>query len=97
LESKFTFSADQIAETLADYLSFLHVIEIAGTLRAVERDPKDDAVLECAITTNAEFLVSGDRDLLDLKAYRNVSIITASEFLAVIETRTDGNKNPPPQ
>jgi len=47
----------------------------------VVRDPKDRAVLECAVGGNADFIVSGDRDLLVLAAYQNIVILTAEQFV----------------
>jgi len=38
-------------------------------------DPDDDEVLACAIAANAQFIVSGDRDLLSLTAYRGIPIV----------------------
>lgn len=40
LETRLLFSADQVAETLADYLGFLQVIQIPRALTAVCRDPR---------------------------------------------------------
>lgn len=45
------------------------------------RDPKDNMFLEIALTCQAIYLVSGDKDLLTLNPYQNIEIITASEFL----------------
>jgi len=72
LESKLGFSPEQSAETLADYLSFLRMVSIPKTLDAVPRDPEDNAVLECALAGKAEFVISGDEDLLVLKGFRGV-------------------------
>ncbi len=47
----------------------------------VVRDPKDRAVLECAVGGNADFIVSGDKDLLVLVAYQNIVILTAEQFV----------------
>ena len=49
LETRLLFSADQVAETLADYLGFLQVIQLPKALTAVCRDPDDNMVLECAL------------------------------------------------
>jgi putative PIN family toxin of toxin-antitoxin system len=46
------------------------------------RDPEDNHVLEAAITGKAEFIVTGDAVLLQLKAFRKIKIIPAREFLA---------------
>jgi len=87
LELKLGFSAEQSAETLADYLSFLRVVRIPKLLMAVPRDPDDNAVVECAIEGQANFIVSGDKDLLDLKDFRGIEIVRASEFLDILAKR----------
>jgi putative PIN family toxin of toxin-antitoxin system len=83
LEGRLHFSAEQAAETLADYLGFLRVVRIPGVLDAVPRDPEDNMVLECAIEGQAQFIVSGDHDLLVLKEFRGIQIVRASDFLKV--------------
>lgn len=45
------------------------------------RDPKDDKVLELALNGEAQYIISGDRDLLVLHPFRDVVVITADEFL----------------
>jgi uncharacterized protein len=81
LEGKLGFSAEQAAETLADYLSFIRLANIPGSLQGVARDPDDNMVLECALAAKADYIVSGDLDLLVLKIFRGVRIVRASEFL----------------
>ena len=44
------------------------------------RDPDDDKFLSCAIDSKALYIVSGDKDLLSIRTYENVEIITAAEF-----------------
>ena len=84
LELRLGFSADQSAETIARYLRFLRVVRIPKVLKAVPRDPDDDAVLECALEGKATFVISGDKDLLDLKKFRDIEIVRASEFLEIV-------------
>jgi putative PIN family toxin of toxin-antitoxin system len=48
------------------------------------RDPDDDKFLEAAIEGRARYVVSGDRDLLDLDAYRGAQMIRPAEFLRVL-------------
>ena len=86
LETRLLFSADQVAETLADYLGFLQVIQIPKALSAVCRDPDDNMVLECALEGRAQYIVSGDKDLLDLKEFRGIRIVRAAEFLSLLAT-----------
>jgi len=44
------------------------------------RDIKDNFLLELAISSHCDYLITGDNDLLVLDPYRNIRIITASEF-----------------
>jgi uncharacterized protein len=84
LEAKLQFSPEQLAETLADLLSFLHLVRIRNELKVIAADPDDDKVLECAVLGNATHIVTGDRrHLLPLDSFRGIRIVTAAEFLAL--------------
>jgi predicted nucleic acid-binding protein len=41
--------------------------------------------ISCALTAAADYLVSGDKALIDLKQYNSVKIIKSSEFLKLFE------------
>lgn len=52
------------------------------------RDDKDNVILGTALAGHADFLVSGDKDLLVLKNHKTIGklkIVTPNEFLAVLE------------
>jgi predicted nucleic acid-binding protein len=61
------------------------VVAAAG-LRGVSRDPKDDAILACAIAARARLILSGDRDLLVLHPDAGIDILTPRQFLTRYET-----------
>lgn len=44
-------------------------------------DPTDNVFLECAVDGEADYIISGDKHLLDLGMYNGVQIIRAREFL----------------
>lgn len=50
------------------------------------RDPDDNHVLACAIAGQAILIVSGDSDLLDLCEYEGIRIMTAADFVTLMET-----------
>jgi len=60
------------------------IIDVKSALRAVSRDVKDDPVLACAVDGSADYVVSGDGHLLDLKQFRGVQIKTPAEFLEIL-------------
>ena len=48
------------------------------------RDPKYDPFLACALAGHAAFLVTNDRDLLDLGKPFGIAVVTPVEFLRVL-------------
>lgn len=52
---------------------------------SVCRDEKDNIVLECALCGKADFIVTGDEDLLSLKTFHKTLIITPRKFLELIK------------
>jgi putative PIN family toxin of toxin-antitoxin system len=50
------------------------------------RDPDDDGILGCAAAGGVDYFVTGDGDLLRVGRYRGVTIITATEFLALLSS-----------
>lgn len=49
------------------------------------RDESDHSILEAALACRAEFIVTGDRDLLDLGEFRKIKIVTPREFELLFE------------
>ena len=49
------------------------------------RNPKDDKFLACAVEGKAHYLVSSDKDLLDMKSCRGVAIVNPGQFLLALE------------
>jgi len=57
------------------------VLNLSGACR----DPKDDKFLACAVEGGAHYLVSSDRDLLDMRRYRGAAIVNPGQFLQALE------------
>ncbi len=45
------------------------------------RDAKDDKFIEVAFNGKADFIITGDKDLLVLNPFKNIEIITVNDFL----------------
>lgn len=50
----------------------------------VSDDPADDMIIACALEGRADFIISGDHHLIDLKNYQGIKIVDPSTFLALI-------------
>jgi putative PIN family toxin of toxin-antitoxin system len=55
-------------------------------ISGVQPDPKDDKFLEAALAGQVDFIVSGDKHLLELKKFRSIPIISPREFLDQFES-----------
>ena len=69
---------------MAEYEELAQLVQSRSLRRAVGRDPDDEAVIACAIAARADLIVSGDKDLLVLNAYRRIRIVNAAEALRIV-------------
>lgn len=81
LVEKFSWNIGRAQLALETVLARSIRVKLRGTVKQC-RDPHDDKFLECAALAEADVLIAGDRDLLVLGSYRDVSIITPAEYVA---------------
>ena len=53
---------------------------IKNKINAVKEDPDDDKIIECAIESNSEYILTYDNHLLKIKEYKGVKILRPEEF-----------------
>jgi len=85
---KFKFTKEEKEEFVEILLSQSIVIEPKEKIVAIERDPEDNKFLECSIKADADFIISGDPHLKDLKRFRGVEILSPDEFLEYFKYNT---------
>lgn len=75
------FSKYASPEDLHDYTQGIKAFKLlpVTSVVAVCRDPKDDYLLALCLDGHADFLITGDRDLLVLKAFGSTRIISWAE------------------
>ena len=81
---KFKFSEEKVQESVADVRAYSRLVKIFGNLQAVEADPDDDMVVECAMVANAAYIVTGDKHLLRLGHFQHIAIMKATEFINLL-------------
>lgn len=73
--------AAQEADALLDFLrAFASLVPGIPEPEHISADRDDDYVLACALEGGADCIISGDPHLLDLKAYKNIPILTPRKF-----------------
>jgi putative PIN family toxin of toxin-antitoxin system len=56
-------------------------------IRNGSRDKTDNKYIECGITADVDYIISGDIHLLEIKEYGNIKIVTAKNYLEIIKKR----------
>lgn len=72
------------AELVADYMRLARLVVPAHITPKVAADPDDDQVLACALAAHAEVIVSGDKQLRNLKNYQGIPILSATQALQLV-------------
>ena len=72
---KFDFPASWLDLTMSEMKAIADVIS---------EDPDDNRIIECAISSGADFLISSEKHLLNLEMYRGIPICDPATFLNII-------------
>jgi uncharacterized protein len=85
--AKFKLSSADRDELFADYLPYCTTVIIPRKAPKIPscRDPWDLPFLQLATHARADFLVTGDRDLLDIRDETRFAIVTAEAFMSKLE------------
>jgi len=80
---KFSLSEDEIQYLLyEEVLPYAEMVAVRPGPVLIAEDPADDMFLRCAHAGRAQYILSGDRHLLDLKTYRRIKIISPADLLS---------------
>ncbi len=73
--------------TISNILNILSDATLVKPSQRIEvcRDPHDNKFIECAIAAGADYIVSGDEDLLSIKEYKNTKIVSIDIFLKILD------------
>lgn len=72
-----------------DILMFAWIVEGKTVIDIIQDDPSDNKYLACALEGEADFIISGDRHLLQIKEFHGVQILNPKKFLDLWDKPTD--------
>ncbi len=84
LRRDFNEPDEMVHRQISLIMDYATVVQSGVKLSIVKKDPDDDKIIECAVSCNADYIVTGDRHLLDLKEYKGIKIVTAKQFLEFV-------------
>jgi uncharacterized protein len=78
-------------EVVGGYLALLRVVSQVVTdlpkIKPVVRDPNDDMIIACAIKAATDYIVTRDKDLLTLRQYKEIHIVSPEEFVSLLKQK----------
>lgn len=77
---KFHMDEEDVQQEVETIRYFAEFVDPDEEITAVEADPDDDKFLEAAVAGNVDYIVSGDRHLLDLGSFRGIDIVDPRTF-----------------
>ena len=75
-------------ETIEEFITFLKGRSIRVELKSkveINRDKKDNYLLNLCLDANLDYLISGDKDLLDMESFGKTQIITFKNYMETLE------------
>ena len=84
---KFHMDEEDVQQEVETIRYFAEFVNPDEEITAVEDDPDDDKFLEAAVAGNVDYIVSGDRHLLDLDSFRGIEIFEPRTFYERLTTQ----------
>lgn len=82
IKERYCIEDEDISQLLASIRADAFVVAGDYEVDDVSVDPNDDMFLACGLEGDADYIVTGDPDLLNLKYYQGIQIVTATQFLS---------------
>lgn len=76
------FSQEDMEDLIETIQEFAEFVEVKSSV-SVCRDEKDNFLLSLSKDSKADFLITGDKDLLDLKDFESTKIVMIADFLKI--------------
>ena len=84
LKRDFDYIEEEIESILEKIISFLTVIQVAEEVDIVKKDPDDNKIMECALSSSSEYIVTYDKHLLDIETFKGIKIVKPQGLLRIL-------------
>lgn len=79
--AKFGLSPKEIGPFVNNIRGNAEHVGVTSKISLITSDPTDNVFLDCAVDGNADYIISGDRHLLEIGGFQNIQIVKAKDFL----------------
>ncbi len=84
-DDKFLMTSQEAEMVVAKFCEFVHLVDTTGISTPEVDNPPDHIVLQCAEAAKADYIVTGDLELQELKKYKQTAIVTPRQIMEIIE------------
>ncbi len=84
---KFEMTRDDVIRIVSALIEIVENVHVTSNLKVASSDPDDDMLINTAHDGNADYIVSGDHDLLDLKEFEGIKIVSVNRMLKILESQ----------
>jgi putative PIN family toxin of toxin-antitoxin system len=81
IRSRYIYSDADVEAFVSGLQEIFIIVGPLPQLQVVARDPKDDMIIACALLAKADYIVSRDIHLLDLREYQGIQIVPPEDFV----------------
>ncbi len=82
---KFKMTRNDIISIVSTLIETVENVHVTSDIKSIKNDPDDDMMINTAYDGNADYIVSGDPDLLDLKEFGRIKIVSVNNMLKILE------------
>lgn len=84
LKRDFDYTDEEIAKIVEKIFEFATLVKPTKNLQVVKDDPDDNTIIECAVESKSEYIITYDPHLLKLGKYENIKIVKPEEMMRIL-------------
>lgn len=81
---KFKMTKDKVHHVVSALTMSSEVVTVTSNFKAIKNDPDDDIIINTAHDGKADYIVSGDDDILNLENFRGIRIVSVDDMLRIL-------------
>ena len=85
LKRDFLYAKKEAQNLLEKVLQFLTLVNPKNKIDIVKEDADDNKIIECAVESKSEYILSYDKHLLKLKEFQGIKIVKPEEIFKILE------------
>lgn len=85
LKRDFEYSDEKILIIIEKLILFLNLSTPVEKVDLIKEDPDDNKIIECALASSSDYLITYDKHLLNLKSFRGIRVIKPEEAFGLLE------------